>query len=287
MPIKELQLGIAPGRLQARSLYVQGNMTPETSGRPAVDPQVLAGLDALGRQNGVELLAGLVALYRRSAGRRRVALREACASGSNEGLERTAHALRSGSAQLGAVRLARLCRAIETRTSRPPVSDLVPLVAAIERELDRVLAELPAGSVADVDPAPAADARTTQGPKIVVVEDEPDVARLLKYVLEDAGFRVSCAFDVAGGVAAVRSERPEALLLDIYLPDGTAMDVLRALGPERPVVLVLSARADERVSTELAELGAHARCAKPIAPSTLLALLDSLGIAAPRQELCI
>jgi CheY-like chemotaxis protein len=286
MPTKELQLGIAPGRLQARPLYVQGSMKPETFRRPAVDPQVLARLDAVGRQNSVELLPGLVSLYQRSAERRRVALREACASGSNDGLERAAHALRSGSAQLGAVRLARLCRAIETCASRRPGSDLAPLVAATERELDRVLAELPAEPAADVDPAPAASARTTQGPRIVVVEDEPHVARLLKHVLENAGFRVSCAFDVVGGVAAVRSERPEALLLDIYLPDGTGIDLLRALGPERPVVLVLSARADERTSTELAELGVHARCAKPIAPSMLLALLDSLGIAAPRQELC-
>jgi HPt (histidine-containing phosphotransfer) domain-containing protein len=73
-----------------------------------------------------------------------VCLREAGANGRSRDLERAARELRAASAPLGALRLARLCRAIETRASRRPASDFTSLLQEIDQELDCVLAALSA-----------------------------------------------------------------------------------------------------------------------------------------------
>jgi len=56
---------------------------------------------------------------------------------------------------------------------------------------------------------------------ILIVEDDPDAVETLKLVLEEEGYRVVSAPDAEKGLAAVREDRPDLILLDIMMPSGT------------------------------------------------------------------
>ncbi len=73
-------------------------------------------------------------------------------------------------------------------------------------------------------PAPAAATR-----HILYCEDEPAIALLYRIGLEAAGYRVTIAGDGRSGVRAARELRPDLILMDYHLPDGTGIDALRAL----------------------------------------------------------
>jgi HPt (histidine-containing phosphotransfer) domain-containing protein len=119
-------------------------MMMKSTRRPVLDPGAIGTLEILGRENSVNLVACLATLYEDSARQRRTSLRQAGANGRSRDLERAARELRAASAPLGALRLARLCRAIETRASRRPSSDFSTLLQEVDRELDCVLAALSA-----------------------------------------------------------------------------------------------------------------------------------------------
>ena len=77
--------------------------------------------------------------------------------------------------------------------------------------------------------------------KVLIVDDEELVRRPVRRYLESEGFEVCEASTVQMGTAAVRAERPDAVVLDYELPDGTALDLLPALkraDPDLPVILL-------------------------------------------------
>ena len=63
---------------------------------------------------------------------------------------------------------------------------------------------------------------------MLIVEDEPDVARLLAFNLQQAGFTVQIAASVSAALAKAKEKRPEVVVLDLMLPDGSGYDVCRA-----------------------------------------------------------
>jgi two-component system alkaline phosphatase synthesis response regulator PhoP len=65
--------------------------------------------------------------------------------------------------------------------------------------------------------------------KILVVEDEPDIRELVRYNLEQAGFRVAEADDGEGALRMVRAEQPALVILDLMLPQGDGLEVCRIL----------------------------------------------------------
>jgi len=103
------------------------------------------------------------------------------------------------------------------------------------------------------------------GERILVVEDEPAVARGLIYGLESEGFQVQWAEDGNSALELVRQRDPHLLLLDIRLPDISGFDVcgqLRKEGKTLPII-ILTAR-DEEVDKILGlELGADDYIVKP------------------------
>ncbi len=124
--------------------------------------------------------------------------------------------------------------------------------------------------------------------RLLVVDDEPHIGLLLRPRLEAVGFDVTLARTLAEARAALAAALPDALLLDLHLPDGSGVDLLRALrrqggGAALPVV-VLTAEGDERVLAELQRLGASV-LTKPFSPSKLTAhlaeLLGDAGAAEP------
>ena len=62
---------------------------------------------------------------------------------------------------------------------------------------------------------------------VLVVDDEPDIRTLVKEILEDEGFRVSVAENAAAAREARRQQRPDVVLLDIWMPDTDGISLLR------------------------------------------------------------
>jgi DNA-binding response OmpR family regulator len=107
---------------------------------------------------------------------------------------------------------------------------------------------------------------------ILVVEDEPQIAGLVRDYLEHAGFAVVAASDGAAAMALVRARRPDALVLDLGLPRLDGLDVIRAIRRDSRVpIVVLSARGDEADRVAGLELGADDYVTKPFSPRELVA----------------
>jgi DNA-binding response OmpR family regulator len=113
--------------------------------------------------------------------------------------------------------------------------------------------------------------------KILVVEDDKDIVRLLKYNLEKEGYRVVAASDGESGLAAARKERPELLILDVMIPKLDGFELLKMLRREtRAPVLMLTARKEEVDRVLGLELGADDYVTKPFGVRELLARVKAL-----------
>jgi two-component system alkaline phosphatase synthesis response regulator PhoP len=107
---------------------------------------------------------------------------------------------------------------------------------------------------------------------ILIVEDEPKIARLARDYLERAGFQVLIGSDGAAGLAALRSSRPDLAVLDLGLPDTDGLDVLRAMRQTSTIpVIILTARGEESDRLLGLELGADDYMVKPFSPKELVA----------------
>jgi CheY-like chemotaxis protein len=113
--------------------------------------------------------------------------------------------------------------------------------------------------------------------KILVVEDDKDIVRLLKYNLEKEGYRVVAAADGEAGLAALRKERPELLILDVMVPKIDGFELLKLVRREsRAPVLMLTARKEEVDRVLGLELGADDYVIKPFGVRELLARVKAL-----------
>jgi DNA-binding response OmpR family regulator len=100
--------------------------------------------------------------------------------------------------------------------------------------------------------------------KILVVEDEKDIVRLLKYNLEKEGYRVSSANDGEAGLAQFRKERPDLVMLDVMVPRLDGFGFLKAVRQEsKTPVMMLTARKEEVDRVLGLELGADDYVTKP------------------------
>lgn len=128
----------------------------------------------------------------------------------------------------------------------------------------------------------AVKATPLKAARILVVDDEPHIARLLEYNLQREGYQVKVAYDGEQALAEVDQFSPDALLLDLMLPRLSGLEVLKKLRADAKnddlVIFVLSAHAFGDTSNEVIEAGANRHATKPIAPSTLLSDLVELGV---------
>jgi two-component system alkaline phosphatase synthesis response regulator PhoP len=114
--------------------------------------------------------------------------------------------------------------------------------------------------------------------RVLVVEDNPDLAFGLRNNLEIEGYEVSVAADGLAGVATARSWNPDVMILDLMLPEMDGFRVLRSLrqeGFEKPI-LILTARGEEADKVMGFRQGADDYVTKPFGVLELLARVDAL-----------
>jgi two-component system, OmpR family, response regulator RegX3 len=112
---------------------------------------------------------------------------------------------------------------------------------------------------------------------ILLVEDEESITTPLAEVLERDGFHTEIAHTVADGLAKGRSARPDLVLLDIGLPDGSGLDVCRELRASSSVpIIILSARGEEADRVVGLELGADDYVVKPFSAREVIARIRAV-----------
>jgi len=112
---------------------------------------------------------------------------------------------------------------------------------------------------------------------ILLVEDEESITTPLAEALERDGFHTEIAHTVADGLARGRTLRPDLVLLDIGLPDGSGLDVCRGLRATSSVpIIILSARGEEADRVVGLELGADDYVVKPFSAREVIARIRAV-----------
>lgn len=136
----------------------------------------------------------------------------------------------------------------------------------------------------DIDPAAARKARSRERGsaaivlrlgRVLLVEDEPDVAEIVRVNLVREGYEVVLAENGKDALARARDARPDVILLDVILPGLDGLDVCRQLKQDPAVraipVIMVTARVDEKDRVLGFELGAGDYVTKPFSPRELVA----------------
>jgi len=111
--------------------------------------------------------------------------------------------------------------------------------------------------------------------KIVLAEDEPQIARLVEFKLKKEGYQVICKGNGEEALAAIKTEKPDLILLDVMMPVMDGYEVLRRVKEDENLknipVVMLTARAQERDVVKGIDMGADDYITKPFHPAELLA----------------
>jgi two-component system, OmpR family, KDP operon response regulator KdpE len=112
---------------------------------------------------------------------------------------------------------------------------------------------------------------------VLVVEDERHIVRALKIILRQAGYSVETTETKADALAALAARPPDALVLDLVLPDGQGVEVCEDVRRwSRLPIVVLSAVGDEREKVRALDAGADDYITKPFGTDELLARLRAV-----------
>ena len=116
--------------------------------------------------------------------------------------------------------------------------------------------------------------------RILIVEDDPDIAQLIAHYLQKAGHSAECLTSGAGVVPHTRATTPDLVLLDLMLPGIDGLMVCQALRAQRETagipIIMLTARGEESDRIAGLELGADDYITKPFSPGELTARVAAL-----------
>ena len=115
-------------------------------------------------------------------------------------------------------------------------------------------------------------------PKILIIEDEPDIVRGLRDALEFEGFQVMSQGTGAEGLQAAAEWTPDCVLLDLMLPDDNGYRICETLRARDPVVpiIILTAKAQEADKVRGLEAGADDYVTKPFSVAELIARINAI-----------
>jgi len=119
-------------------------------------------------------------------------------------------------------------------------------------------------------------------PLVLVVDDSALVTEALGVLLEAVGYRTAAAGSVDEAVRTARDLHPDALLLDLTLPDGDGLDILGALRDDGPVpiAIALTGHDDPATAARCREAGCQAVLTKPVRAAALVQALAEVGVVA-------
>jgi len=123
--------------------------------------------------------------------------------------------------------------------------------------------------------------------KVLAVDDEDDVRRLIEIKLKKAGFEVVTAVNGEEGVAMAKAEQPDVVIMDVMMPkmDGyTATAKIKAECDPAPIVLMLTAKGQEDDVVQGLVGGADDYIVKPFAPRELIARVNVALVKAGKQS---
>lgn len=117
-----------------------------------------------------------------------------------------------------------------------------------------------------------ADAMIRPPASVLLIEDDTQIRRFLRATLDAEGYRLWEATSVSDGTSQAASRLPDLILLDLGLPDGDGLDVIRQVrGWSRLPIVVISARGQEKDKIAALDAGADDFVSKPFAVGELLA----------------
>lgn len=119
-----------------------------------------------------------------------------------------------------------------------------------------------------------------QKPRLLLIEDEEDIAALIKLQADISGYSLHVEVDGLNGLIAIEREKPDLVILDIMLPGQSGLDVCRKMknGPitkDIPVIMI-SAKTEEIDQVLGLELGADDYVAKPFSPKVLFSRIKAV-----------
>jgi two-component system KDP operon response regulator KdpE len=118
---------------------------------------------------------------------------------------------------------------------------------------------------------------TSDSRHVLVVDDEPQIVRGLKVILREAGYAVDTAATKREALDSVSIRPPDAVVLDLVLPDGSGVDVCSEIRSWSSIpIVVLSAVGDEREKVRALDAGADDYITKPFGTDELLARLRAV-----------
>lgn len=124
--------------------------------------------------------------------------------------------------------------------------------------------------------------------KILIVEDEKDIVKMLDYNLKKEGFRTAVAFDGEEAIGLANKEHPDLILLDLMLPEIDGLEVCKALKKESKTanipIIMLTAKTQESDKVVGLELGADDYVTKPFSPRELIARIKAVLRRAKEKE---
>lgn len=114
--------------------------------------------------------------------------------------------------------------------------------------------------------------------RVLLIEDEPNIASIIIFKLQREAHEVRWEPGASGVLGAADAMQPDLILLDSSLPDGDAFELLAALGPRGPVVMMTEFR-DTGTPERARQAGAAGVVEKPFKPTQLARLVAQLTLA--------
>ncbi|MCX6989884.1 MAG: response regulator transcription factor [Chlamydiae bacterium] len=128
----------------------------------------------------------------------------------------------------------------------------------------------------------------TQKKRILLIEDEEDIAALIKLQAELSGYKLHVEVDGINGYRAIEREKPDLVLLDIMLPGQNGFDVCRKMKNHPDLkaipVIILTAKSEELDMVLGLELGADDYIAKPFSPKVLFSRIKAVMRRTKEEE---
>jgi two-component system KDP operon response regulator KdpE len=119
--------------------------------------------------------------------------------------------------------------------------------------------------------------------KILIVDDEPEIAELIKPILELKGYTVVSVQTGQDALDIYPKENPDVILLDLGLPDIDGREVLKNIKLKSPQakIIIVSGYSDTKTQQELISQGADYFLSKPVIPSKLVGALSDIFKSSP------